>query len=33
MGSLKKTDKIPKGDLERAEQLRANYFNVKNKPR
>lgn len=32
-GIIKKTDKIPKGDLERAEQLRANYFNVKNKPR
>lgn len=30
-GLIKKTDKIPKSDLERAENLRIKYFNEKNK--
>lgn len=30
-GLIKKTDKIPKGEIERAENLRKKYFNEKNK--
>ncbi len=30
-GLIKKTDKIPKSDIERAEQLREKYFNDKKK--
>ena len=30
-GLIKKTDKIPQGELERAERLRKRYFNEKNK--
>ncbi len=30
-GLIKKTDKIPKGEIERAEKLREKYFNEKNK--
>jgi phage-related protein len=30
-GLIKKTDKIPKNDIERAEKLREIYFNEKNK--
>jgi phage-related protein len=29
-GLIKKTDKIPKSEIERAEKLRAKYFNEKN---
>jgi len=30
-GLIKKTDKIPQGDLEKAERLRNRYFQLKNK--
>jgi phage-related protein len=30
-GLIKKTDKIPKNDIEKAERLREKYFNEKNK--
>lgn len=30
-GVIKKTDKIPKSEIERAERLREKYFNYKNK--
>ena len=30
-GIIKKTDKIPKGEIEKAEKLRTQYFNNKNK--
>lgn len=30
-GLIKKTDKIPKNEVERAEKLREKYFNHKNK--
>lgn len=30
-GLIKKTDKIPKSEIERAEKLREQYFNYKNK--
>lgn len=30
-GLIKKTDKIPKSEIERAEKLREKYFNEKNK--
>jgi len=30
-GLIKKTDKIPQGDLEKAERLRNRYFELKNK--
>jgi phage-related protein len=30
-GLIKKTDKIPKSEIERAEKLREKYFNHKNK--
>jgi phage-related protein len=30
-GLIKKTDKIPKSEIERAEKLRVKYFNEKNK--
>jgi phage-related protein len=30
-GLIKKTDKTPKSEIERAEKLRENYFNEKNK--
>jgi phage-related protein len=29
-GLIKKTDKTPKGEIERAEKLREKYFNDKN---
>ncbi|GAB1416719.1 type II toxin-antitoxin system RelE/ParE family toxin [Paludibacter sp.] len=32
-GMIKKTDKIPKSEIERAERLRDKYFNYKNKKR
>jgi len=30
-GFIKKTDKTPKGEIEKAERLRIKYFNDKNK--
>jgi hypothetical protein len=30
-GQIKKTDKIPKSEIEKAERLREKYFNEKNK--
>jgi len=31
-GLIKKTDKTPQGDLDRAERLRNKYYNLKDKP-